>query len=170
MTQPPPDPATLAAPPLPEGPKTSGLAIASLICGIAGLCTCGLGGLVGLVLSLVAMGRIRRSRGELGGRGIALAGLIVSIIAGALALIHLAIFLGIFAEPLREWARAFWEQAREGAEEDPGPFFGEELNRAPDFPERRPAAPWLAPVLEERRLAFAAVAAVPAAIASGRRA
>ena len=81
MTQPPPDPATLAAPPLPEGPKTSGLAVASLICGIVGLCTCGLGGLAGLVLGIVAMGRIKRSRGELGGRGIALAGLIVSIIA-----------------------------------------------------------------------------------------
>jgi len=81
MTQPPPDAATLAAPPLPESPRTSGLAVAGLICGIVGLCTCGVGGLVGLVLSLAAMGQIKRSPADLSGRGLALAGLVVSIIA-----------------------------------------------------------------------------------------
>ena len=90
MTQPPPDPATLAAPPFPESPKTSGLAVASLISAIAGLCTCGVGGLVGLVLSIAAMGRIKRSGGELGGRGLAVAGLIVSIMAIILGLAIIA--------------------------------------------------------------------------------
>ena len=80
MTQQPPTPPGYPPQQAP-GPKTSGLAIAGLICGIGGLCTCGVGGLVGLVLGIVAMGRIKRSRGDLEGRGIALAGLVVSIIA-----------------------------------------------------------------------------------------
>jgi len=104
VTQPPPDPAILAAPPLPESPKTSGLAVASLICAIAGLCTCGVGGLVGLVLSIVAMRRIKRSEGELEGRGVALAGLVVSIIAiviGAAIIAGTAAFW-LYAKPYAE--------------------------------------------------------------------
>ena len=167
MTQPPPDPATLAAPPLPESPKTSGLAIAALICGIAGICTGGLGGLVGLILGIVALKKIGESGGTVGGRGLAIA----AIIVGAFTLIIGAIFLGVpllfmgSRSGVHDWTAETWEKGREDAEEDPGPFFGEGLNRAPDFPERRPAAPWLAPVLEEHRLAFAAVAAVPTAVA-----
>ena len=80
MTQQPPTPPGYPPQQAP-GPKTSGLAVASLICGIAGLYTCGVGGLVGLVLGIVAMGRIKRSGGELEGRGLAVAGLVVSIIA-----------------------------------------------------------------------------------------
>lgn len=91
MMQSPPDPATLAVPPLPESPKTSGLAVASLICGIGGICTCGLSGLVGIVLGIMAMGRIRRSAGQLGGRGLAVAGLVVSITA---IIVGLAIIAG----------------------------------------------------------------------------
>ena len=91
MTQSPPDPATLAAPPLPESPKTSGLAVASLICGIVGVCTCGIGGIAGIVLGIMAMGRIKRSGGQLGGRGLAVAGLVVSIIA---IIVGLAIIAG----------------------------------------------------------------------------
>lgn len=78
MTQPPP--AAQPSPPAPPaGPKTSGLAIAGLIVGVLGLCTFGLGGIVGLVLSIVAIRKIGRSAGGVGGRGLAVAGLIVSI-------------------------------------------------------------------------------------------
>lgn len=59
--------------------KTSGLAIAGLIAGALGLCTFGLGGIVGLVLSILALRKIGRSAGGVGGRGLAVAGLIVSI-------------------------------------------------------------------------------------------
>ncbi len=43
--------------PLPP-PETSGLAIASLVCGIVGFVSCGLGGLAGLVLGIWAMVKI----------------------------------------------------------------------------------------------------------------
>ena len=100
MTQPPPDPATLAAPPLPESPPTSGLAVASLICGIGGVCTCGIGGIAGLILAIMARRQISRSDGQLGGRGLATAGLVVSIIS---VIVGVAIILG---------AGAVWFYAR----------------------------------------------------------
>jgi hypothetical protein len=59
--------------------KTAGLAIASLVAGILGLCTAGLGGIAGLVLGIVALRKIGRSGGALRGRGLAIAGLIVSV-------------------------------------------------------------------------------------------
>jgi prepilin-type processing-associated H-X9-DG protein len=83
MTQPPPAAPvapSVVPPAAPTGPKTSGLAIAGLVCGIAGLCTFGLGGIVGLIVSIVALKRIRRSAGEVAGRGLAVAGLVVSIV------------------------------------------------------------------------------------------
>ncbi len=89
MTQPPPPP-SVYPPQQAPGPKTSGLAVASLICGIGGVCTCGLGGIAGIVLGIMAMGRIKRSGGELGGRGLAVAGLIVSIMAIILGLAIIA--------------------------------------------------------------------------------
>jgi len=89
MTQPPPPP-SVYPPQQAPGPKTSGLAVASLICGIAGVCTCGLGGIAGLVLSIAAMRRIKHSGGQLGGRGLAVAGLIVSIIAIIVGLVIIA--------------------------------------------------------------------------------
>jgi formylglycine-generating enzyme required for sulfatase activity len=59
--------------------KTSGLAIASLVAGFFGLCTAGLGGIAGLILGIIALKKIGRSSGALGGRGLAIAGLIVSV-------------------------------------------------------------------------------------------
>lgn len=154
------------ASPASSGPKTSGLAIASLICAIAGICTGGIGGIVGIILGIVALKKIGASGGSMGGRGIAIA----AIIVGAVTLFLGAIFLGVplllmrFRSEVQEWPTETWEGTVEDAEEDSGPFLPGELNQAPDFPQRRPAAPWLAPVLEERRLAFAAVAVGPTAI------
>ena len=79
-----------AAPVVPTGPspdatgasgtaKTAGLAIASLVAGILGLCTAGLGGIAGLILGIIALKKIGRSGGALRGRGLAIAGLIVSV-------------------------------------------------------------------------------------------
>ena len=61
-------------------PKTSGMAVASLVLGLLGLITCGLTGLVGVVLGFIALSRIKNSGGQIGGRGIALAGTIVSAV------------------------------------------------------------------------------------------
>ena len=59
-------------------PATSGLAIASLVLGICGIISCDLSAIVGLILGIMAMSQIRKSNGTLGGRGIALAGTIIS--------------------------------------------------------------------------------------------
>lgn len=61
--------------------KTSGLAVASLVLGILGFCTMGLTALIGLVLGIVALTQINKSQGRLGGKGLAIGGLCVSVAA-----------------------------------------------------------------------------------------
>lgn len=77
---PPPLPPTATPPPpplpAPAKAKLSALAVVSLVLGVLG-CT-GLGALAGLVCGLVALVRINRSGGRLRGRGLAIAGLVVS--------------------------------------------------------------------------------------------
>lgn len=58
---------------------TNGLAIASFVCSLLGL------GLVGVVLGHIALGRIART-GE-GGRGLAIAGLVIGYLSIVLAII-----------------------------------------------------------------------------------
>jgi len=58
--------------------KTSGLAVASLVLGILGLFSCGTTSLVGLILGIVAVLKIRESKGQLGGNGLAIGGICVS--------------------------------------------------------------------------------------------
>ncbi len=65
-------------PPLPDA-KTSGMAIASLVLGIFG--GCGITAILGLILGFVARAKIRNSRGKLKGKGLALAGIIVSVLS-----------------------------------------------------------------------------------------
>jgi prepilin-type processing-associated H-X9-DG protein len=65
-----------AAPAAP--PKTSGMAVASLVLGICGLLSCGITSLVGLILGIVALVRINKSRGQQSGQGLAIAGIVVS--------------------------------------------------------------------------------------------
>ncbi len=93
-------------PPLPsEAPaakaKTSGLAIASLVLGILGFATCGLALLItaplGLILGLVAMNKIGKSRGQMGGRGLALAGVITSCVSLVLLPLFAALLLPAFS-------------------------------------------------------------------------
>ncbi len=59
-------------------PKTSGLAITSLVLGILGMFTCGFTALFGLILGIIAMVKVKNSGGKLSGNGLALAGVIVS--------------------------------------------------------------------------------------------
>lgn len=58
--------------------KTSVLAILSLVFGILGVFTCGSTALIGLILGIIALVKVGNSRGELQGKGLALAGTIVS--------------------------------------------------------------------------------------------
>jgi len=73
--------------------KMSGLAIASLILGICSFCTLGIGGVIGLVLGIVALSAIRKSAGRLTGNGLALAGIIVSCVSFMFVLVQIAIFM-----------------------------------------------------------------------------
>ena len=71
-----PSPAAGSQPPPPS--KTSGLAVTSLVLGCLGLLTCGITSLVGLVVGIIALVRINNSHGQLGGKGMAVAGTSVS--------------------------------------------------------------------------------------------
>ncbi|HET6442744.1 MAG TPA: DUF4190 domain-containing protein [Phycisphaerae bacterium] len=75
-----------------QAPKTSGLAIASLILGIVGPCTVGLGSIIGLILGIVGLVKIGKSAGAKGGLGLAIAGIVVSAV-GLLVLPLLAAIL-----------------------------------------------------------------------------
>jgi len=91
---PPVVPTASGAPPGAVAPvKTSGLAIASLVLGISGLFTCGIGSIVGLILGIVAMSQVKKSNGLVGGYGIALAGTIISAVFFLMIPIDVAMLL-----------------------------------------------------------------------------
>lgn len=69
------NPGTSAWPQHPTSEK-SGLALASLICGIGGLVTCGASSLVGVILGHLALSDIKKTGKE--GRGLAIGGLVTS--------------------------------------------------------------------------------------------
>src|SRR5262249_39202839 len=88
-----PAPTPMAAPGVPA--RTSGLAIASLVLGCLGLC--GITSILGLIFGLVAQRQIKRSNGQLTGSGLALAGIIVSVV---LFIPGLAFTAGLFLPAL----------------------------------------------------------------------
>ena len=102
MSTPPPSP-----PPPPSGqpggygyqstPSTNGLSIASLACSIGGFFVCGIGFILGVVFGYMAKNQIDASGGTQGGRGMAVAGIIVGWIGIGLAVVGLAIVLIVAA-------------------------------------------------------------------------
>jgi prepilin-type processing-associated H-X9-DG protein len=84
--------------PVAAPPRTSGLAVTSLVLGCLGLLSCGITALVGLVLGIIALVRINKSNGQLGGRNLALAGTIVSAALLLLAPIPAAMLLPALAK------------------------------------------------------------------------
>lgn len=94
---PPPNPMNPMGPmgpmgmPPPQGPKTSGLAIASLVTGILSLfpgCCCGLFGIplsiIALVMGIISIQQVNASAGQIGGKNMALAGTILGGVAIAI--------------------------------------------------------------------------------------
>lgn len=81
------------------GPKTNGLAVASLICALVGLFIyIGLLQILALIFGLIAKGQIKRT-GE-GGSGMATAGIVISAIMLGLGLVGVVIwiiFIVVFA-------------------------------------------------------------------------
>ncbi len=78
-------------------PRTSALAIVSLILGILSLILSVLTALPGLICSIIALVRIGRSNGALGGKGLAIAGLITNI---SFSIIGIGIMAAMLAGPL----------------------------------------------------------------------
>jgi hypothetical protein len=85
-------------------PPQDGMAIASLIVGIAaffGLCCYGIGGVIlgvtALVLGRVSLGRIKAAGGMVGGAGLAnagwICGLVAAVLGGIIGLAYLAFFI-----------------------------------------------------------------------------
>ena len=81
-----------------ENAKTSGLAVSSLILGILGFFTVGLAAITGLILGIVGMNSIKKSSGNLKGRGLALSGIITSSVALILMPMMLAIIMPALAK------------------------------------------------------------------------
>jgi hypothetical protein len=83
----------------PQAPRTDGMSIAALVCGIAGiplLVFCGIGivpGILGVVFGLLTIGRVNRSGGTLTGKGMALAGAICGGVAVVLGVAYWAWFI-----------------------------------------------------------------------------
>ena len=69
----------------------SGLAIASMVLGIVGLCT-GLAGIAAVICGHMALGRINQSNGMLKGKGMAIAGLIL----GYLEIVAIVVWVILF--------------------------------------------------------------------------
>ncbi len=90
---PPALPATLLG--TPALPTTSGLAIASLICGLLSFVTAGITSIPAVVCGHLARARIRNSAGTRGGDGMALGGLILGYLM--LSFMALAVLAGITA-------------------------------------------------------------------------
>ena len=91
-----------AAPPLlpptmPSPPKTIGLAITSLVLGILSLtCFSILAGIPAVICGILAINRITRSRGALGGQGQAIAGLVT----GSLSILMIPVLAGMLLPAL----------------------------------------------------------------------
>jgi len=79
-----------------ESPKTSGMAIASLICSVVGFFICFfVGQILGIIFGYQARKEIQESQGRLTGEGLATAGIIVGWIGIALDILIIAIW-GLF--------------------------------------------------------------------------
>lgn len=87
------------APPRPN----DGLAVASMVCSLAGMVTCGLSGIVGLILGIVALSRLKRTGA--GGRGMAITGIAVGAVFAVWAVLTiLSWFVPVFS-----WM--FWDDS-----------------------------------------------------------
>jgi hypothetical protein len=75
---------------------TSGKAIASLVCGIASLVVCPVTGIPAIFLGMMGLGDIKRSEGAIGGRGLALGGIVTGIVSTALTVLAvIGVLLGL---------------------------------------------------------------------------
>lgn len=79
-TMPPPASPTAAMPPGARPEKASGMAVASLVLSLVGIC-CTITAVVGLILGLIELGKIKKGESSAKGKGMATAGVIIGAIA-----------------------------------------------------------------------------------------
>lgn len=81
-------------------PKTSGLAITSLILGILGFCSLGVTGIGGVICGHIALSQIKKSQGRETGGGMAIAGLITGYLSFVLVTLSFlaGLALPVFSE------------------------------------------------------------------------
>ncbi|MFX0573151.1 DUF4190 domain-containing protein [Nocardia nepalensis] len=77
----------------PQG--NNGLAIGSLIASIIGLCSCGIGAIVGIILGVIALNQIKESGQQ--GRGMALAGIWIGAVAIVLWIAYIVLDVALTA-------------------------------------------------------------------------
>jgi len=82
---PPPSADYVSGPPA----KTNGMAIAAMVCGICGFFTCGIAGIVGFILGLIARKKMKAT-GE-GGKGFAIAGIACGAVSVGFWLLYLVL-------------------------------------------------------------------------------
>lgn len=75
--------------------KTNSLAIAGFVCSVMGFFCCGIPALVGLILSIVGYSQIK-SRNE-GGKGLAVAGIIIGAVLPVLMIVFYVLYFTFFA-------------------------------------------------------------------------
>ena len=74
-------------------PRTNGLAIASLVLGIAQIFLCIIGGILALVFGYISRRQIDESGGTQGGRGMAIAGIILGWIGIGLGIAYIVVIV-----------------------------------------------------------------------------
>lgn len=79
--------------PDPQKPKASGLAIASLICGLLGFVTFGITGIAAVITGHMALSAIGKANGALAGRGMSIAGLVTGYLT--ILIIPIAVLAGL---------------------------------------------------------------------------
>ena len=78
--------------------RTSGFAIASLVFGILGLFTLGLGGVLGVILGIIAVVQIGGAPERLRGQGLAIAGICCSVVTLLLGVVMAAVAFPVFVK------------------------------------------------------------------------
>ena len=90
-----------------EPEATSGKAVAALILGLMSLCLSIFTGIPAIILGAMSLSQIKRSRGRLGGQGMAIAGIVLG--AASLVLVTPALLIGLLVpavQKVREAAAA----------------------------------------------------------------
>ncbi|HYU60337.1 MAG TPA: DUF4190 domain-containing protein [Solirubrobacterales bacterium] len=104
-SQPPPPPPPPPAPPPGYGqpgsyqsrPGTNGLAVASMVLGIAQIFICIIGGILALVFGYISRRQIDQSGGTQGGRGFAITGIILGWVGIGLGVVYIVVIIIVAA-------------------------------------------------------------------------